>query len=541
MKFNEVARNEGKILARRSSGFTKMVREMERENKRRLAEQARMEREELKRKKVLEKERLARLKEEAINYAESLTEEAKNDRESILSLLNNLSTGKFKFKWNDYKDLSDYSEKLILEELPQKPKVEEYKGNFNLFEKLIPSLKSKKEQANEGKYNLELQKWEVENSKIEQINAEKFKQWKIRKKDFEKQQVIDNEWVDEYREFYENSDSIGVEFYFSKALENNKYPTYYLLDYELEYNKENKIMIVEYKLPKKQDINNIKQVKYVQTRKEFTETYIKENEINKIYEESLYQLCLRINNDIYVSDKDNKINGIVFNGYLTDINKINGIEETKCILSLQTEKNKFESLNLENVDPKMCFKSLKGIAGAKLCDLIAVAPIATINSEDKRFVESREIGEKISGYNLASMYWEDFEHLIRELFEKEFSSNGSEVKVTQASRDGGVDAIMFDPDPIKGGKYIIQAKRYTNVVGVSAVRDLYGTVLNEGASKGILVTTSDYGADSYEFAKDKPLTLLNGSNLLHMLERHGYEARIDLREAKVELNKLKDK
>lgn len=541
MKFNEVARNEGKILARRSSGFTKMVREMERENKRRLAEQARMEREELKRKKVLEKERLARLKEEAINYAESLTEEAKNDRESILSLLNNLSTGKFKFKWNDYKDLSDYSEKLILEELPQKPKVEEYKGNFNLFEKLIPSLKSKKEQANEGKYNLELQKWEVENSKIEQINAEKFKQWKIRKKDFEKQQAIDNEWVDEYREFYENSDSIGVEFYFSKALENNKYPTYYLLDYELEYNKENKIMIVEYKLPKKQDINNIKQVKYVQTRKEFTETYIKENEINKIYEESLYQLCLRINNDIYVSDKDNKINGIVFNGYLTDINKINGIEETKCILSLQTEKNKFESLNLENVDPKMCFKSLKGIAGAKLCDLIAVAPIATINSEDKRFVESREIGEKISGYNLASMYWEDFEHLIRELFEKEFSSNGSEVKVTQASRDGGVDAIMFDPDPIKGGKYIIQAKRYTNVVGVSAVRDLYGTVLNEGASKGILVTTSDYGADSYEFAKDKPLTLLNGSNLLHMLERHGYEARIDLREAKVELNKLKDK
>lgn len=541
MKFNEVARNEGKILARRSSGFTKMVREMERENKRRLVEQARMEREELKRKKVLEKERLARLKEEAINYAESLTEEAKNDRESILSLLNNLSTGKFKFKWNDYKDLSDYSEKLILEELPQKPKVEEYKGNFNLFEKLIPSLKSKKEQANEGKYNLELQKWEVENSKIEQINAEKFKQWKIRKKDFEKQQAIDNEWVDEYREFYENSDSIGVEFYFSKALENNKYPTYYLLDYELEYNKENKIMIVEYKLPKKQDINNIKQVKYVQTRKEFTETYIKENEINKIYEESLYQLCLRINNDIYVSDKDNKINGIVFNGYLTDINKINGIEETKCILSLQTEKNKFESLNLENVDPKMCFKSLKGIAGAKLCDLIAVAPIATINSEDKRFVESREIGEKISGYNLASMYWEDFEHLIRELFEKEFSSNGSEVKVTQASRDGGVDAIMFDPDPIKGGKYIIQAKRYTNVVGVSAVRDLYGTVLNEGASKGILVTTSDYGADSYEFAKDKPLTLLNGSNLLHMLERHGYEARIDLREAKVELNKLKDK
>ena len=107
-----------------------------------------------------------------------------------------------------------------------------------------------------------------------------------------------------------------------------------------------------------------------------------------------------------------------------------------------------------------------------------------------------------------------------------------EVKVTQASRDGGIDAVAFDPDPIRGGKIVIQAKRYTNTVGVSAVRDLYGTVMNEGANKGILVTTSDYGPDAYEFARGKPLTLLSGANLLHLLEKHGHKARIDLKEAK---------
>ena len=91
---------------------------------------------------------------------------------------------------------------------------------------------------------------------------------------------------------------------------------------------------------------------------------------------------------------------------------------------------------------------------------------------------------------------------------------------------------MFDPDPIRGGKIVIQAKRYTNTVDVSAVTDLYGTVLNEGATKGFLVTTADYGPDAYEFAKGKPLTPLNGGNLLHMLERHGWKARIDLQEAR---------
>ena len=79
---------------------------------------------------------------------------------------------------------------------------------------------------------------------------------------------------------------------------------------------------------------------------------------------------------------------------------------------------------------------------------------------------------------------------------------------------------------------MIQAKRYTNTVGVSSVRDLYGTVLNEGASKGILVTTADYGPDAYEFAKGKPLVLLSGANLLHLLEKHGHKAKIDLKEAK---------
>jgi len=42
-----------------------------------------------------------------------------------------------------------------------------------------------------------------------------------------------------------------------------------------------------------------------------------------------------------------------------------------------------------------------------------------------------------------------------------------------------------------------------SAVGVSAVRNLYATVMNERASKGITVTTSDYGSDAHEFARGK--------------------------------------
>ena len=126
--------------------------------------------------------------------------------------------------------------------------------------------------------------------------------------------------------------------------------------------------------------------------------------------------------------------------------------------------------------------------------------------------------------NLMELSPSEFESLITNLFEK----MGLETRLTQASRDGGVDCVAYDPRPIFGGKVVIQAKRYKNTVGVSAVRDLFGTMQNEGASKGILVTTSGYGTASFDFADGKPLELLSGSNLLYLLSEHsGIEARIE--------------
>jgi restriction system protein len=144
---------------------------------------------------------------------------------------------------------------------------------------------------------------------------------------------------------------------------------------------------------------------------------------------------------------------------------------------------------------------------------------------DKRFVQDTDV---LSGLdqrpNLMELTPSEFENLITNLFTK----MGLETKLTQASRDGGVDCVAYDPRPIFGGKVVIQAKRYKGTVGVSAVRDLFGTVHNEGASKGILVTTSGYGAASFDFANGKPLELLDGSNLLYLLATEaGVEARIE--------------
>ena len=58
------------------------------------------------------------------------------------------------------------------------------------------------------------------------------------------------------------------------------------------------------------------------------------------------------------------------------------------------------------------------------------------------------------------------------------------------------------------------------------------TVAHEGAMKGLLVTTSKFGPESYAFVQGKPLQLINGADLLGLLEQHGYKFRIDLNEAR---------
>ena len=275
------------------------------------------------------------------------------------------------------------------------------------------------------------------------------------------------------------------------------------------------------------------EVNYHPTKDEFKEVVLTDSSLNKLYDDVLYRITIRSLHELFKADRARTVDSIVFNGWVHALNRATGKKVNTCVLSVHSKRESFQDLNLSNVDPKACFKLLKGVGSSELYGLAAIAPIMRIVKTDKRFVEAYGVTGKLdNAVNLAAMGWEDFEHLVRELFEKEFAQYGGEVKITQASRDGGVDAVAFDPDPIRGGKIVIQAKRYTNVVELSAVRDLYGTVVNEGALKGILITTADYGPDAYEFAKGKPLTLLNGSNLLHMLERHGHEAKIDLREAK---------
>lgn len=481
-----------------------------------------------------------------IAEAEQQTKSASEEIRKLQSILVHTLAVNDAIDWDSLKDTASFDEpeplRPEMQNVPPEPSPEDpkYRAHLGIFGRVFSTIRERRIADAQNEYDSDTAAWKTLKGMIIKHNAdsqhafeEAFQVWRSRQAAHRERCAKTNELIKKRKQQYLDKDPGAVLDYCELVLSNSDYPDCFPKDYDLEYRHESKVIVVDYTLPSIDDMPKVKEVRYVKSRDELVEVLLPTSARAALYDSMLYQTALRTIHELYEADVVGALEMVVFNGWVESCDRATGKLASACILSVQAENAEFQGIKLDAIDPKTCFKGLKGIGSSKLHSLTPIAPILTISREDRRFIAAYAVaGELNESSNLAAMDWQDFEHLIRELFEKEFSQSGGEVRVTQASRDGGVDAVAFDPDPIRGGKIVIQAKRFTNTVGVSAVRDLYGTVLNEGATKGILVTTADYGPDAYAFAKGKPLTLLNGGNLLHLLEKHGHRATIDLKAAR---------
>ena len=201
------------------------------------------------------------------------------------------------------------------------------------------------------------------------------------------------------------------------------------------------------------------------------------------------------------------------NGFVSCADPATGRRSKVFLLTAGVERSAFGRLDLARVDPVSCLEGLNGHLSSRPENLVPVHPARLASaavSEPPDEADAMQL-------NLMDLNPIDFKDLIAALFK----AMGMEVMTTQRSGDGGVDVRAMDPDPIRGGKLVIQVKRYRSTIPPAPVRDLYGTMLHEGATKGILVTTAEFGPSAQEFAAGKPLTLIGGKQLIDLLAQYG--------------------
>lgn len=483
--------------------------------------------------------------------AESMEIDAHRRLESLSSILTDTLKVNDRINWEAIKDRSAFNESAQYG-IPRpwrkrQPEPQYEPPSVTFWDKISGGKKRKLRKAIEI-HKAAVKEWEASESEAEARISKQIADWEAKKAEFEagysarkavflSTQAERNARIDELAHGLKAGDTRSIIEHATMVLDRSDYGDLFEKSFDIDYAISDRIILVSYTLPSPSDMPTVKSVRFITSTGEIKQSHISEREKTSNYDNVCYQICLRTVHEIFESDEFENVDKVLFNGIASYVDISTGQDVSSCIMSVLVSKSQFDKIELRRVDPKACFKSLKGVSASSLAALAPVPPIMDLNREDRRFIEGRNTVDALTeATNLAAMDWADFEHLVRELFEKEFASRGGEVRITQASSDGGVDAVAFDPDPITGGKIVIQAKRYTKTVGVNAVRDLFGTMQHEGASRGILITTADFGPDAYSFASGKPITLFTGANLLYLLEKHGYRAKIDIREARKSLN-----
>lgn len=116
---------------------------------------------------------------------------------------------------------------------------------------------------------------------------------------------------------------------------------------------------------------------------------------------------------------------------------------------------------------------------------------------------------KLSIAELYALSPSDFEKYVARLFRRK----GYRVKLRGRSGDHGVDLMVTQPG---GRRAIVQCKRYQHTISPEIVRELFGTLVHERVAHAFLVTTADISDAARAWARNKPMTLIDGDTLLQI-------------------------
>ncbi|WP_184350634.1 restriction endonuclease [Streptomyces olivoverticillatus] len=315
-------------------------------------------------------------------------------------------------------------------------------------------------------------------------------------------------------------DPDAVVEYFSAALyASGAWPQDFPHQVSAAYDPGARQLVLDWELPGFGIVPETKSVRYMPTADEEKETARPLTQRRALYRDVLAQCVLLALRELFAADGFGALESVALNGFVDEHDPATGRRTHIVLASVTVSRQSFAQLHLEQVSAVDCLADgLGGQLSARPDQLAAVRP-GRAPGEVGRGVVSHGGGDDPDLFEMDPI---EFEALVAELFR----ARGMRAVMTQRSNDGGVDVEALDPDPISGGRIIVQVKRYRKTVPPTAVRDLYGTVQGAGANKGVLVTTSGFGPGSYAFANGKPLTLVSGEELVALLAEHGLRGRL---------------
>ena len=121
-----------------------------------------------------------------------------------------------------------------------------------------------------------------------------------------------------------------------------------------------------------------------------------------------------------------------------------------------------------------------------------------------------------------------FERLVVDLLVA-MGYGGSHRDAAQAigkTNDGGIDGIISE-DRLGLDKIYIQAKRWQGTIGRPDIQQFNGALIDQGAKKGVFITTSSFSKEAIQSAKKSGIVLIDGNRLTSLMIEFGLGVTIE--------------
>ncbi len=285
---------------------------------------------------------------------------------------------------------------------------------------------------------------------------------------------------------------------------------------EIAYSPRGEQVVERVELPGTDVVPLVARYSYVVSKGEQRETARPKAQVTQLYRSIVSQIVLLYVRDLF--DADPALQMADVNGHVRTTNPATGHREYPCLISVTVERTVFDGLNLREVSPQDCLRHLNALVSAHPYEVEPVTPIREFDLTRFAFVDGLDaVSHLDSRPNLMEMTPTEFEHFVRQVFE----SMGMEGWTTERTGDDGIDAVVLNRDPIIGGLTVVQAKKYSRVLGVNHIRELVGAMDEKRAGRGILVTTSWFTSGCWTKAKDNGrIELIDGARLCALTRDH---------------------